>query len=175
MSRGGLRALEAGDAEAVLRAFASDAAMARQGTVRDLGEARAYVGRLLASGSGCRPWAVVDDELVGLVAVNVDHENRSGWFWYWMNASYRGRGWTSAAAVAVANWALGEGGLERLELGHRVNNPASARVALAAGFVHEGTERAKFLVDGQRIDVLTYGRLRTDPWPRDGLFRVPVS
>ena len=53
----------------------------------------------------------------------------------------------------------------RLELGHRVNNPESGAVAVAAGFVKEGTERAKFLVDGERIDVHTYSRLRTDPWP----------
>ncbi|SJM66726.1 hypothetical protein FM112_12015 [Gulosibacter sp. 10] len=29
----------------------------------------------------------------------------------------------------------------------------------------EGTEREKFLVGGQRIDVDTYGRLRSDPLP----------
>jgi RimJ/RimL family protein N-acetyltransferase len=100
---------------------------------------------------------VVDesDSLVGLVVISVDDENLSGWFWYWMHASYRGRGWTSRAAATVANWALGDAGLHRLELGHRVNNPASRAVALAAGFVQEGVEREKFLVDGQRIDVLT--------------------
>jgi RimJ/RimL family protein N-acetyltransferase len=46
-----------------------------------------------------------------------------------------------------------------------VNNPASGAVAAAAGFVKEGTEREKSLVDGQRVDVDTYGRLATDPWP----------
>lgn len=35
----------------------------------------------------------------------------------------------------------------------------------AAGFVREGTERAKFLVHGERIDVDTYGRLRSDRFP----------
>ncbi|WP_243409909.1 hypothetical protein [Ancrocorticia populi] len=38
-------------------------------------------------------------------------------------------------------------------------------VARAAGFIKEGTERGKFLIGGQRIDVDTYGRLRTDPFP----------
>ena len=71
----------------------------------------------------------------------------------------------SRAAATVANWALHERGLERLELGHRVNNPASGAVARSAGFVKEGTERGKFLIDGQRIDVDTYGRLRSDPAP----------
>lgn len=65
----------------------------------------------------------------------------------------------------MAQWALTERGLERLELGHRVNNPASGPVARAAGFVKEGSERDKFLVDERRIDVDTYGRLRTDPSP----------
>lgn len=67
--------------------------------------------------------------------------------------------------MTVANWALSTGGLERLELGHRMDNPLSGNVAAAAGFIHEGRERGKFLIDGQRVDVLTYGRLRTDPWP----------
>lgn len=82
-----------------------------------------------------------------------------------MTDAARGRGWTAAAAATIAEWALGPRGLERLELGHRVNNPASGAVARRAGFVQEGTEREKFLVDGQRVDVATYGRLRSDPSP----------
>lgn len=58
-----------------------------------------------------------------------------------------------------------ERGVERLELGHRVNNPASGAVARHAGFIREGTERGKFLIGGQRIDVDTYGRLHSDPSP----------
>ena len=65
----------------------------------------------------------------------------------------------------MANWALTKGGYERLELGHRVDNPASGGVARAAGFVVEGLERGKFLVNGVRVDVRTYGRLRSDPVP----------
>ena len=30
----------------------------------------------------------------------------------------------------------------------------------------EGLEREKFLINGQRIDVVTYGRLASDPTPR---------
>lgn len=109
-------------------------------------------------------------ELVGLVGVAVDEANRSGWVFYWMHADHRGRGLTSRAVASVADHLLAEPpageGLERLELGHRVNNPGSGGVALAAGFVLEGRERAKFLVDGDRIDVLTYGRLGSDAWPK---------
>lgn len=166
----GLRPLRDQDAPAVLSAHLSAPDMARQGTVATLEEAREQVGWLLDASR--RSTAVADgkDQLVGLVAVSVDEENLLGWFFYWLHADHRGQGLASRAAAAVAAQALtpvagGGWGLERLELGHRVNNPASQAVARAAGFVQEGTERGKFLLDGERIDVLTYGRLRTDPEP----------
>lgn len=162
-----LRPLRDGDAHDVLAAFESSPDMARQGNVANLSDAEAYVARLLAPESPHRPWAVVDrGRLVGLVCVSVNEENRAGWVWYWMNSAARAQGWTRRAAATVAEWALTQWGLERLELGHRVDNPASGAVARSAGFVKEGTERGKFLVDGHRIDVDTYGRLRSDPSPR---------
>lgn len=75
----------------------------------------------------------------------------------WLDVS--GRRHRCGVALAVR-------GLQRLELGHRANNPASGAIARHAGFVKEGTERAKFLLDGRRVDVDTYGRLASDPPPR---------
>ena len=159
-----LRPLHSSDAPAVLDSFQSNPDMARQGSVTTLAEAERYVADLLTPNQ--RPWVIAHHgTLAGLVLVSIDTANRNGWVSYWMNESLRGGGWMSRAAATVANWALADAGLERLELGHRANNPASGAVARAAGFVWEGTERAKFLIDGQRIDVLTYGRLRSDPVP----------
>ncbi len=169
-----LRALRESDAPDIPAAF-GDPGMARQGTVRDASQAQEYVRRHLAD--DLVAVAVCDDAdaLVGLVALQVDRDNLVGWFSYWMRADHRGRGRTSRAAATVAAWALTDGGLERLELGHRANNPASGAVARAAGFVPEGVERARFLVDGERIDVLTYGRLRSDPTPAtEPLLFAPV-
>ncbi|WP_454301256.1 GNAT family N-acetyltransferase [Salana multivorans] len=161
-----LRPLRANDVDDVLAAFRSNPDMARQGRVTTAAEATAYVDRLTDPAGAHRPWAIdLDGRLVGLVCVSIDAENRNGWFWYWLADRARGRGWMKRAAATVAEWALTTGGLDRLELGHRVNNPASGAVARAAGFVKEGTERQKFLVDGERIDVDTYSRLRTDPVP----------
>ncbi|WP_235994945.1 GNAT family N-acetyltransferase [Nonomuraea montanisoli] len=53
-------------------------------------------------------------------------------------------------------------GLFRLELGHRVDNPASCRVAAKAGFLAEGIERGKLVYDGVRHDVERHARLATD-------------
>ncbi len=163
-----LRPLRISDTSRVLEAFTSAGDMARQGRVTDPLEAEAYVARLLGPDAAHLPFAMAgeSDLLFGLVALSVDSGNRNAWFWYWTHPAARGRGWTGRAAATVANWALTSGGLHRLELGHRVNNPASRGVALAAGFVQEGLEREKFLIDGQRIDVVTYGRLASDPTPR---------
>lgn len=148
--------------------------MARQGEVTTLAQAQAYVAHLTMPDADRHVFAMTTDEhLVGAVGVLVDTANRTGWFWYWTHAAHRGHGWTSAAATTVADWALTQGGCERLELGHRVNNPASGAVARAAGFVREGREREKFLVDGERVDVLTYGRLRSDPAPAGP--RLPLT
>ncbi|NTW42623.1 MAG: GNAT family N-acetyltransferase [Cellulomonadaceae bacterium] len=161
-----LRRLTQDDAADVLAAFVSSPDMLRQGDVATLEDAQDYVTRLLGSASPHEPWALAEaGRLVGLVCVSVDASNRSGWFWYWMNDAARGRGWMTRAAATVAAWALADRGLERLELGHRTDNPASGAVARAAGFVKEGTERQKFLVGGRRLDVDVYGRLRTDPSP----------
>ena len=165
-----LRPLRPGDAPALLDAYRSADDMARQGTVTTPAQARQQVAWLLEAAR--RATAIVDgnDTLIGLVALTIDREDRIGWFFYWLHAAHRGQGLAVQAAAAVAERALapsaeGGWGLERLELGHRANNPASGAVARAAGFVHEGTERGKFLIDGRRVDVLTYGRLLTDPAP----------
>ena len=160
-----LRPLRSSDAPEVLAAFASRTDMARQGDVTDLPTAAAYLTRLLGEGRHLAFGVVIDDRVVGVVGITLDPDNRNGWFWYWMHAAFRTRGWTSRAAATVADWALADGGLDRLELGHRVNNPASARVALAAGFVREGMQRRKLLVADERWDVVTYGRLADDPQP----------
>ncbi|WP_131106070.1 GNAT family N-acetyltransferase [Ornithinimicrobium sufpigmenti] len=173
-----LRPVHATDAQAVLDAFRSAPDMARQGDVTDPKSAEGYVAWL--GERSRRSFAICQgDRMVGLVAVGVDEVNRNGWVFYWMHAAHRGQGVTARAVATVADWALQPqpdgGGLERLELGHRVNNPASGRVALAAGFVQEGREREKFLIDGERIDVLTYGRLRFDPGTAASAMPLDVS
>lgn len=107
----------------------------------------------------------VEEEACGLVGISA--ENGRGWVFYWTSADSRGQGLASRAVVQACNWALQPqgGGLRRLELGYRVTNPASGRVAAAAGFRVEGREREKFVVDGVPVDVLVAGRLREDPWP----------
>ncbi|MGP9648859.1 GNAT family N-acetyltransferase [Glutamicibacter sp. AOP38-B1-38] len=161
-----LRPLRATDAPHVLAAFLSNPDMARQGEVSTLAEAETYVRMLLKDPARQVPLAVVENSaLVGLVCGSIDETNLSAWVWYWLHAEHRGRGLSSRALAALSAELFSSYRLQRLELGLRVNNPASKKVAERCGFILEGRERGKFLIDGQRIDVLNYARLPTDPIP----------
>ncbi|WP_434439142.1 GNAT family N-acetyltransferase [Lentzea sp. E54] len=100
---------------------------------------------------------------VGNVAVSsVERRHLTGWVSYWIREEARGKGLATLACRAVSEFAFTELGLFRLELAHRLDNPASCRVALGAGFLVEGVERARLLYDGVRHDTETHARLATD-------------
>jgi RimJ/RimL family protein N-acetyltransferase len=83
---------------------------------------------------------------------------------YWVSPSARGRGVATAASRALAERALGDYGFARLELLTELENAASQRVALAAGFRREGVRRgAGAGRDGRRYDLLAWSRLAGDP------------
>jgi [ribosomal protein S5]-alanine N-acetyltransferase len=105
---------------------------------------------------------VMNGEVVGNVAVSNIDAHDTGWVSYWTSPRVRGRGVAVAAARKLADWAFMERGLFRLELGHRMNNPASCTVATRAGFLVEGIERAKLSYEGVRYDVERHARLATD-------------
>ncbi|MFG2428284.1 GNAT family N-acetyltransferase [Streptomyces sp. NPDC048590] len=162
-----LRPWRPDDAPAVLDAFAP-AEMARQsGTpVTTLDEALGWIAereRERVAGRGYA-WAVVrDGAALGSVAVTaVNRVHDTGWVSYWTAESARGTGIAAAGVRATARWAFDDLGLHRLELGHRVNNPASCAVALRAGFAAEGIERGKLRYGNTRYDVERHARLATD-------------
>lgn len=140
--------------------------MFRQGNVIGKESAHRYV-RQFAESSHTDAAALADtgtERPLDLITVIRDEAHCDGWLAYWIHPQARGRGLMTHAALTMASSELSEGDLERLELGHRANNPASGAVARRAEFVHEGTQRA-LLIAGERHDVLIYGRLADDPTP----------
>ncbi|MEV0596365.1 GNAT family N-acetyltransferase [Nonomuraea cavernae] len=114
------------------------------------------------SGVGHAFAVTLDGRVVGNVAVTGIDAHDTGWVSYWTAPEARGRGVAAVATAQLARWAFRERGLFRLELGHRIDNPASCRVATKAGFRPEGIERAKLSYDGVRYDVERHARLATD-------------
>ena len=70
----------------------------------------------------------------------------------------------AGATVALSDWLFAQG-LHRLELAHRLNNPASQRVAERSGFIREGIMREELEYDGVRYDTALMSRLPSDPAP----------
>lgn len=167
-----LRRLQHDDAPQVLAAFRSSKDMMRQGEVNSMSQAEAYIDWLLKDPEKQLPLAIcVDGSLAGLVCASLDPTNLNAWVWYWMHSEYRGRSLTSMALRSLADELFARN-FQRLELSARANNPASLMVAKNAGFVQEGTERGKFLINSQRIDVLNFSRLVTDPQPEGARLEV---
>lgn len=170
-----LRRWRDGDAPAVRDAFNEPGMYTQFGTVLaegelDLPAAERWIARRgenWEQGTAFS-WAVTDGPgagatLLGHVAVsNVNHVHDGGWMSYWTVGAARRRGVASAALRAASAWCFDELALFRLELGHRVDNEASCRVALAAGFRVEGRQRAKLRYGATRHDVETHARLATD-------------
>ncbi|RKT08885.1 RimJ/RimL family protein N-acetyltransferase [Streptomyces sp. 1114.5] len=84
---------------------------------------------------------------------------------YWLLAAARGRGLATRATTAVTRWAVEAAGARRIELYHFVDNGASCRVAVRAGFPYEGTLRASYRrAGGEYADEHLHARLATDPF-----------
>ncbi len=81
---------------------------------------------------------------------------------YWTARPRRRRGYTAEAARAVCHWAFTELGVERLEWTADAGNHGSRAVALAVGFVMEGTRRSAEPHNGTRRDTWTGSLLPSD-------------
>lgn len=164
-----LRPWKPSDATALLRAYRANPDLAPQFGGIDLasgGAARAAIAHRLPFHETSRNWAIIENgALIGNVGLaNIERRHGTAWAHYWLVASARGQGYASRALATVAEWAFRDG-LYRLELGHRVNNPDSCRVAERAGFAAEGIARDKLRYGEERFDVENHARLRTDAAP----------
>jgi RimJ/RimL family protein N-acetyltransferase len=116
-------------------------------------------------------WAVVDSAigaLLGSVSVHsIDRGQADAQVGYWTAPAARGRGVAPAAVDAACRWVFEALPVERVELCHAVENPASGRVAEKAGFVFEGKLRRSYRYgDGVKRDELLWARLSDDPPPQ---------
>ncbi|MET0764089.1 MAG: GNAT family N-acetyltransferase [Blastococcus sp.] len=167
-----LRPWQEGDADAVWAALQDpDIELWNGGGVRSPEDALALVRRRADWSSGTNAsWAVVDGasgDLLGSVSVHsIDREQAGASVGYWTAPAARGRGVAGVAVDAACRWVFETLAVERVELCHAVENPASGRVAEKAGFLFEGRLRRSYRYgDGVKRDELLWARLADDPAP----------
>lgn len=73
---------------------------------------------------------------------HIDKVLATGMIGYWTAPWARGQGVAPDAVAAISRWTFDAVGLHRLELSHAVENIASCRVAVKAGFAAEGIMRS---------------------------------
>lgn len=108
-----------------------------------------------------------------VMATAIDRKNSIAWISYWLDPEARGQGVAAAGLRSFVDHLHDECGIYRLELGYRVNNPASAAVAKAAGFLVEGRQRERLLYSGVRCDTVECARLVGDPRPQRHTLPIP--
>ncbi|WP_336032610.1 GNAT family N-acetyltransferase [Geodermatophilus sp. FMUSA9-8] len=168
-----LRPWRAGDLDAVWSAMQDPALRAWSATPLDGSRATAeeWLARRLDVGDRrFVPWAVADAAdggLLGSVALHsVDLEQGDAEVGYWTVPAARGRGLAARAVDAAVRWGFAALPVDRVELVHAVDNPASGRVAAKAGFTLEGRLRRSFrYADGVKHDELLWARLADDAAP----------
>jgi RimJ/RimL family protein N-acetyltransferase len=103
--------------------------------------------------------------LVGSAALRLAGDPEVG---YWVAPDAQGNGYAAEAATLLAGWAFSVG-LHRVRVACHVENLASVRTALAAGFRFEGVARNGVLGGGargvpeRRGDLARFARLSDDP------------
>jgi RimJ/RimL family protein N-acetyltransferase len=166
-----LRAYRPDDAEALAEGYndpASQRFMAPLPSPFTVTHAEHFLAERVAAifAEGGAVFAIADpetDELLGGIGFDKVVPSRAqAEIGYWVGPRARRRGVATAALRALSAHALGHG-LERLELLTHWDNPASQRVALAAGYQREGVRR-KVLPGrgGGREDLIAFVRLAED-------------
>lgn len=154
------------DAEVLFAAIADEEIARQLPPFETESDARAHILKM-AGNETYLSFAISDDAdaVLGGVAAQLNRRMRTAWVSYWLQPDARGRGLASRATVALANHLFSAEDVHRLELGHRLNNPDSRKVADRAGFVQEGIMREEVEYDGVRYDTALMSRLVSDPVP----------
>ena len=105
-----------------------------------------------------------DGRVLGSVGLRIDgYDPAVGELGYWVATAETGRGVATRSARLLAAWALGEVGLERVEILAAVTNERSRAVARAAGAHEEGVARSRIVLgDGRRADATVHAIVRGD-------------
>jgi [ribosomal protein S5]-alanine N-acetyltransferase len=128
-------------------------------------DADAFITHVSTTGVHRALAVVVDGAAVGGIGYTLqsDVERVSSEIGYWIGRAFWGRGLMTRIVQAFAPAVFERHSeLRRLYALPFATNAASARVLEKAGFVLEGRLRQAVIKDGQVLDQLVYGRLRTE-------------
>ena len=165
-----LRAFTATDAPA-LAAYRSDPDIARYqswSTPYPLEQAEQLIAaQAHLTGPAPGEWLQIaidhDGTLVGDVAVHLREDGQTAEVGCTLAPDQQGRGYAREAVAALVGALFAETSVRRIEAGIDPRNTPSIRLFEHVGFVHERTEEAAVLIDGEWCDDAHYALERARP------------
>ena len=107
-----------------------------------------------------------DNTLVGTVTLkNINHMMMYAEIGYGIDANYQGRGLGTGAVRLLVNKIFSETKLRRLMAFVAEENIASRKLMEKVGFLKEGVCREHYIINGQPVNEVLYGLLRSE-WER---------
>ncbi len=99
-----------------------------------------------------------DRKFAGVVSLHtINIKNHTAEIGYWLDANQRGKGIGTTAAKLITEHGISEIGFRRIEGLVDVDNVASQRLLLGAGYLQEGTMQNKVTrEDGRQIDMALF-------------------
>lgn len=94
--------------------------------------------------------------------IKVSWEHMHAELVYYLAKEFWGKGYMTEAAAKMIQFGFEELGLERISVGCFARNEASARIIEKLGFTFEGLARHAYLKDGEFLDELRFGMLRSE-------------
>lgn len=171
-----LRLVEEGDEVEIFRATEANRAHLREwlpwvDSTRGVEETRAFVLRSLEQvrvRDGFQARILYQGRLAGIIGyVYQDWRNMRTEIGYWLSRDLQGRGIMTRSARALTDFALGNLGLNRVEIRAATDNVRSRAVPERLGFVQEGVLREAAWLNDHFIDLVVYAKLRNDPRPSE--------
>ncbi len=100
-----------------------------------------------------------DGEAVGIIGLHdINHIWGTAELGYFLSSDHHGKGYVTEAVGLLSDWAFGHLRIEKLIASVLDGNPASQRVLEKNGYTEEGRLTEFAFVDGERLDLLIYGR-----------------
>jgi len=94
--------------------------------------------------------------------IEVSWEHMHAELVYYIGQEFWGKGYMTEAARRTIQFGFEELGLERISVGCFARNKASARIIEKLGFQSEGVARHAYRKDGEFLDELRFGMIRSD-------------
>ena len=104
-----------------------------------------------------------DGRLTGMCGLfRISWEHMHAELIYWLGKEFWGKGYMTEAARRMVQFGFEELGLERISVGCFARNKPSARIIEKLGFTFEGLARHAYRKDGESLDELRFGMIRSD-------------